>query len=109
MKKNIQENELNFEDGLYDYPIVIPDMEIEGWGFPPIPGAKIKAHYFTKNRHALCGKWIWVQNESILEQEDGIRSPDDCKICLKRLEKSKNEAVDYLEEINSKTKEPAIK
>lgn len=69
--------------------VTIPELENEGWGFP---NPESKAHYFTKDRRSLCGKWVYYPDESgkeePLEPEDGIESSDDCPECreiLKRL------------------------
>lgn len=61
----------------------ISDLQVEGWGFPPLENSV--AHYFLKDRHSLCKKYIWLLDDSTLEQDDGIRSSDDCLECWELL------------------------
>ncbi len=51
----------------------------EGWGWPL--NSK-KAHYFVGGR-ALCMKWLFFGDC----QMGNDNSPDNCKACVKRLEK----------------------
>ncbi len=69
--------------------VIIPELENEGWGFP---NPESKAHYFTKDRRSLCGKWVYYPDENgkeePLESEDGIESSDDCPECRDIINKS---------------------
>ena len=66
--------------------VIIPGLENEGWGFP---NPTSKAHYFTKDRRSLCGKYVYYPDENgkeeVLELEDGTESSDDCPECRELL------------------------
>jgi hypothetical protein len=54
----------------------------EGWGFPMLSK---KAHFF-RNGISVCGRWMFMGK---LDAETGVRSPDDCKACTKKVLKEK--------------------
>lgn len=49
----------------------------EGWGWP---GNSKKAHYFTPDRRALCGRWAFSGELS----RDGYLHGDQCVACRNR-------------------------
>jgi hypothetical protein len=59
----------------------------QGWGFPILSK---KAHYFVDGR-SLCQKWIFTGE---YEQETEKRSPDDCAVCRRKLDKFKTPNTD---------------
>ena len=58
----------------------------EGWGWPL---NSRKAHYFVKGR-SLCGKWMFFGRLQT-EGDDGSETSNDCKGCLKKLRKRRQE------------------
>lgn len=59
-----------------------PEPRHAGWGFPV---AARKAHFFEQGVSvSLCGNWLFT---GPVEPQTGNSSPDDCKVCLKKLGK----------------------
>lgn len=53
----------------------------EGWAWPV---NSRKAHYFVDGR-SLCGKWMYLGEV----EEGNDYSPDNCRECIRRLEKKR--------------------
>jgi len=57
----------------------------EGWSW--IYNSK-RWHYF-RNKVSLCKRWLLFVNPSEGYEEGNLNSPDNCKLCVKKLKKEK--------------------
>lgn len=59
----------------------MPEKLTEGWKW--LVNAP-KWHYFREGR-SLCGRWLTFSNSGF--EQGNLESPDNCKACVKKLEK----------------------
>jgi hypothetical protein len=56
-----------------------------GWGWP---AQASKPHYFEPGEiTSICRKWMFT---GLRTRDNGVKGPDDCAACHKKLEKRKN-------------------